>query len=83
MCICLCATITPSLSCTHPFVPTTAIPGVPSSFPDSLNGAFTPNLKQSDAKISTCVFALTGPSTLTFSKVPFGPTKVTHSSQAN
>ena len=80
--MCLPATITPLSLITSPFGPIIFIPGVPSNFPDSLTGGFTPSLKLSLIDISTCVSFLTGPRTLTPSNLPFGPTIVTFSSAA-
>gem|GEM_PF-1665866 len=54
----------------------------PLTSPETLIGAFVHSMKLSPIMISTCVVFLVGPTTLTFSILPFSPDKVTVSSQA-
>lgn len=81
--ICLCATMSPWLSCISPFGPLIVIAQLPSKSQDSLMGACTPSLYVSDWRISTCVNFLNGHKILTPLISPFGPLIVSVSSQAN
>ena len=81
--MCLFAIITPSFKYTEPLGPTITSLSEPSTFPEGLTGGETFKTNVSVFEISTCVFALTGPKTLTFSiDLREGPTRVTHSSEA-